>query len=111
MSIVGDVERQVRERIAELKPLVDEYHQLQEVLRTFDKARSAGSRASSGPRVAFASGRRAQQALELVSANPGISVPEIADCMGIGPTYLYRVLPALERDGKVRKAGRGYQLA
>jgi hypothetical protein len=28
--------------------------------------------------------------------------------MEIGPTYLYRVMPALEREGKVRKVGKGY---
>ena len=33
-SIISDVEKQVRARIDELRPLVEEYEQLQEVLRT-----------------------------------------------------------------------------
>ena len=31
--------------------------------------------------------------------------------MGIGTTYLYRLLPRLEREGKLRKEGKGYHLA
>jgi len=28
--------------------------------------------------------------------------------MGIGPNYLYRVLPQLQREGKITKQGKGY---
>jgi hypothetical protein len=117
MSIITDVERQVRERIKELEPLIAEYHQLQEVLGTFE--RSSGqpvSKAASGRRPAKRTGRaparrgsgRADEALKLVKAAPGITVAELAEKMKIGPTYLYRLLPALEREGKVRKDGKGY---
>jgi len=54
------------------------------------------------------SGTRAVQALELVKANPGITIPELAKRMGIKQNYLYRVLPGLQSDGKVRKQGRGW---
>ncbi len=50
-------------------------------------------------------------ALHLVNERPGITVAELADEMGIGTTYLYRVMPALERDGMVRKRGTGYEPA
>ena len=39
---------------------------------------------------------------------PGISIPEMAEEMGIQQNYLYRVLPALQKDGLVRKDGRGW---
>ena len=42
---------------------------------------------------------------------PGITIPEIAEAMGIQQNYLYRVLPALQKDGLVRKEGRGWQPA
>jgi hypothetical protein len=53
-------------------------------------------------------GSRAAQALSLVQAQPGITIPELAAKMGIGPNYLYRVLPGLEKEGKIRKDRRGW---
>jgi DNA-binding IscR family transcriptional regulator len=43
-----------------------------------------------------------------VKAHPGITVPEIAEKMGIKQNYLYRVLPALAAEGLVVKEGRGW---
>lgn len=54
------------------------------------------------------SGTRAAQALGLVKGQPGITIPELAAKMGIKQNYLYRVLPGLEGEGKVRKQGRGW---
>ena len=131
MSIVSDVQRLVRERISELEPLVDEYNQLKKMLLTFEQAELPGpgrprrGQGASKPRKAkagharsrrsiadgsstYSRGKRAAETLEFVAAKPGITVSELADKMGIGPTYLYRVLPALERDGKLKKTGKGY---
>ncbi|MBA2319160.1 MAG: Rrf2 family transcriptional regulator [Euzebyales bacterium] len=44
----------------------------------------------------------------MVKANPGISIPEIAEKMEIQQNYLYRVLPGLAQDGLVEKRGRGW---
>jgi hypothetical protein len=54
------------------------------------------------------SGTRAAQALSFVQGQPGITIPELAAKMGIKQNYLYRVLPGLEQEGKVRKQGRGW---
>lgn len=54
------------------------------------------------------SGGRAAQALKLIRAEPGITIPELAAKMGIKENYLYRVLPGLEQEGKIRKEGRGW---
>jgi ribosomal protein S25 len=54
------------------------------------------------------SGTRAAEALTLVQAQAGITIPELAAKMGIATNYLYRVLPGLEKDGKIRKEGRGW---
>jgi hypothetical protein len=53
-------------------------------------------------------GKRADQALALIRANPGITIPPLAERMGIKTNYLYRVLPSLEQAGKIRKEGRGW---
>ncbi|MGH2854722.1 MAG: hypothetical protein ACRDLF_11105 [Solirubrobacteraceae bacterium] len=54
------------------------------------------------------SGTRAAQALSFVTAQPGITIPELAARMGIKQNYLYRVLPTLEEESKVVKRGRGW---
>jgi hypothetical protein len=66
------------------------------------RKRRAGARA--GRRKG--SGTRAAEALSLVKGQPGITIPELATKMGIQQNYLYRVLPGLEKEGKVRKDGR-----
>jgi hypothetical protein len=65
---------------------------------------------TAGPRRAGRrkGGKRAGQALALIRANPGITVPEMAKKIGIDGTYLYKVLPPLEQEGKIRKDGRGW---
>ena len=54
---------------------------------------------------------RAAQALDLVRSQPGITIPQIAEAMSIEPNYLYRVLPKLVNDGKVRREGQGWRPA
>ena len=44
------------------------------------------------------SGTRGSEALALVKQNPGITIPEIAEKMGVKQNYLYRVLPGLAAD-------------
>jgi hypothetical protein len=55
------------------------------------------------------SGTRGAEALALVKAQPGITIPELAEKMGIKQNYLYRVLPGLAADGLVVKDGRGWK--
>ena len=50
------------------------------------------------------SGTRAAEALSFVQGQPGITIPELAAKMGIKQNYLYRVLPGLEQEKKVREA-------
>lgn len=116
MSVMSDVEKQVRERIKELEPAVAEHRQLLEILGTFERAASgkAPRRESSG-RSRRSSGKRgsgrSEEALALITGSPGVSVAELAEQMNIGPTYLYRLLPKLEREGRLRKDGKGYHPA
>jgi hypothetical protein len=68
----------------------------------------AGRRAKRRAGRPKGSGTRAAEALSLVQGQPGITTPELAAKMGIATNYLYRVLPGLEKDGKIRKDGRGW---
>jgi DNA-binding IscR family transcriptional regulator len=49
--------------------------------------------------------------VKIVTSNPGITASEIAKRMKIKPNYLYRVMGDLQKDGQVRKKGRGYHPA
>ncbi len=158
-DFLDEKHREITDRLAELKPLVEEYQRLEAAVAALDglgrPARpTAASAAAPAPKatrkaakkvpgrrgpgrppgsktkakaVAAAtaapagrggarrkagrrkgSGTRAAQAYSFVQAQPGITIPELAARMGIKQNYLYRVLPTLEEEGKVRKEGRGW---
>ncbi len=57
-------------------------------------------------------GSRADQAVKIISDNPGIGVAELGKKMHLkAPNYLYRVLPDLEKEGRIKKKGKGYHPA
>jgi hypothetical protein len=126
---------EIEARRRELEPLVEEYRQLEEAAAALQGVNGTtpsrgpargGRRAAATTRAATrrrgaaptggtrrrgrprGSGKRAQQALDLVAKQPGITIPELAKAMKIQPNYLYRVLPGLEKDGKVKKKDKGW---
>jgi sugar-specific transcriptional regulator TrmB len=119
-DFLDEKRKEIQSRLKELKPLVDEYQRLEAAERALAGVESKPARAAaSGPRRARGSsngrrgrprgsGTRALQALELVRARPGITIPELAEAMGIKQNYLYRVMPTLAEDGQVTKSGRGW---
>jgi hypothetical protein len=120
---------EIAARLKELRPLVDEYERLEAAAAALDglsATASTGARRAPARSAAAAgrtggaaqggrrgrpkgSGTRGAEALVLVRENPGITIPEIAEKMGIKQNYLYRVLPGLAEDGLVVKAGRGWK--
>ena len=126
MSVIEELkglEQRVAQRMAELRPLVDEYHRLEAAEQALSGVGGASSAAVATPtrrrrRGAGAgtgrrgrprgSGTRAAQAEQLVKDQPGITIPEIADKLGMKQNYLYRVMPQLASDGKIVKSGRGW---
>jgi ParB/RepB/Spo0J family partition protein len=68
---------------------------------------SASARTSRSTR-GKGSATRTTEALGFVTEQPGITIPELAAKMSVKQNYLYRVLPALEHDGKITKQGRGW---
>ncbi|MBO9534924.1 MAG: winged helix-turn-helix transcriptional regulator [Solirubrobacteraceae bacterium] len=106
---------EIKSRLDELKEAVDEYHRLQAALDALDGVSRGGSPAatsSDAPRRGRprGTGTRAQEAIAAVTKEPGLTAGEIADRLGINQNYLYRVLPALEQDGKLQKRGRGWYI-
>jgi hypothetical protein len=121
-DFLEEKKKEIATRLRELKPLVDEYTRLEAAQRALEGVNSTGGTSTSSTRRPRAtrggggsrrgrprgSGTRANQALTLVREQPGVTIPEMAQRMGIQQNYLYRVLPGLEQDGKVRKEGRGW---
>src|SRR4029453_6015773 len=129
-DFLDEKRREIDARLKELRPLVDEYNRLEKAAaalrgvsdggapgqrgaRPRGRGRARAQRAPRGrgrgrPR---GSGTRAKQALELVRAQPGITIRELADSMGIHANYLYRVMPTLESEGEVVKRDRGWHPA
>jgi hypothetical protein len=66
------------------------------------------ARRAGRPRGRRGGNTRANQALELVRQQPGITIPEIAESLKIEPNYLYRVMPKLVDDGQVTREGQGW---
>jgi hypothetical protein len=54
---------------------------------------------------------RADQALALINSNPGITIAELADKLGIRQNYLYRVMAELQRRRQVKRRNRGFHPA
>ena len=69
---------------------------------------SGGSSGAPKKRRRRRGGTRADQAVELITSQPGISASDVAKTMKIKPNYLYRVLGDLEKEGRVKKDGRNY---
>ena len=121
-DFLDEKRKEIQARLKELRPLVDEYHRLEKAEQALSGVggtataaaptrtrRRRSSSASNGRRGRpRGSGTRAAQALQLVSERPGITIPELADAMGIKQNYLYRVLPGLAQEGLVKKQGRGW---
>ncbi len=127
-DFLDEKRNEIGARLKELKPLVEEYQRLEAAAAALDgvpttaaPATRRSARASRAPAKRRASsngsgrrgrpkgsGTRGAEALALVQQTPGITIPELADKMGIKQNYLYRVLPGLAEDGLVTKDGRGW---
>jgi hypothetical protein len=164
-DFLDEKRREINDRLAELKPLIDEYTRLQDAASALagvggsapraaaasaapaatparrgpgrprgSKSRTATARRGRPPAAPKAekaaatatatsatprrragrrkgSGTRAAQALSFVTGQPGITIPELAAKMDIKQNYLYRVLPGLEQEKKIKKQGRGWHPA
>ncbi len=102
----------LKDQIAELER---ELSRLQRALASLTDGRE-GRRGPGRPRGSTTTtrrrrrrgGTRADQAVKIISQNPGITASEIAKQMRIKPNYLYRVLTDLQKEGRVKKSGRSY---
>jgi ribosomal protein S25 len=123
-DVLSELRSSLEKRLRELEPFITEHAQVRKALdalegvgkRAEGVAASAAKRARTAKATAPArrrgrprgSGGRAQEVLAHVHKQPGVTVAELAKRMKIKPNYLYRVLPQLEKDGKLHKRDKGY---
>ncbi len=119
-DFLDEKRKEIDARLKELQPMVDEFHRLEKAAAALSGVGTTGGRGGSRRRRRSSSngtgkrgrprgsGKRALQAQELVNAQPGITIPELADAMNIQANYLYRVMPTLQSEGKVTKRGKGW---
>jgi len=121
-DFLTEKKKEIDSRLRELRPLVEEYRSLEQAAAALDGVSAAPRRATRTRAPARApakrrrgrprgSGTRGKQALMLVKAMPGITISELAKEMGIKANYLYRVMPGLEKDKRVKRRGRGWHPA
>ena len=93
-----------------LRELDDERRQVEAALAGLGKStrRGPGRPRRTNQRRQHGS-TRADPAVKIISDNPGIKVSELGKKMKLNhPNYLYRVLPSLEKEGRVKRRGQGY---
>jgi hypothetical protein len=123
-SFVDSTVKEIDDRLRELKQEVGRLEAARAALvggrrgpgRPPGSTQAATRRRRTGRRPGRPRGRRggstrANQALELVRKQPGITIPQLAEAMGIEPNYLYRVMPRLVEEGSVKRDGQGWQPA
>jgi len=112
-GVVDQAAELLKDRIRELE---EELSRLQRALSDLTDSRQGrrgpgrprGSRTATGRRRGRRRGTRADQAVRIIKANPGLTASEVARRMQIQPNYLYRVLGELQNEGRVKKSGRSY---
>jgi hypothetical protein len=131
---------QITKRLEELRPLYHEYltlekaHEALEQIETpirravrgrrgpgrppgrrtatkSSRAGRGGRRTTATRRRNRAGGTRADDAAKVIRANPGITIPELAQKLKIRPNYLYRVTAQLQKERRIKKRGRGLHAA
>src|SRR3954452_23785286 len=92
-----------------LRELDDERRQVEAALAGLGKSARRGPGRPRGTRRRRRGSTRADQAVKIITDNPGIKVSELGRKMKLNhPNYLYRVLPDLEKEGRVSRKGTGY---
>jgi len=93
-----------------LRELNDERRQVEAALAGLGKStRRSPGRPRGTSRRRRRGSTRADQAVKIISDNPGIKVSELGKKMKLNhPNYLYRVLPSLEKEGRIKRRGQGY---
>lgn len=124
-TITEQYRSEAEARVKELRPSVDEYHELIEFLDLTSKIGTSNSTSTSKSKTKTRSrkrtatvtsgkrrGRKPVRALEfenLIKSNPGLTIREASKQIeGVNETYLHRIGKDLIQSGTLRKEGSHY---
>lgn len=131
-DLVGQIQRDIEQRLKELAPLIEEKDQLEAVLSALTGERNgvaaaapAASRArtngnGAATRAPYAGGRRRraprganrEAILKIVERQPGVSASEVAEQTGIAKPTVHTTISQLKRKGILEPEGaNGVRLA
>jgi len=109
-DLLDGIQRDIRERLSELRPLVSEYEQLRRAMEALEgvpaerEPVAAKSGAAVSPRRKRAlAGTNRDRVLAAVQSNPSAPASQIAEASGVKRTVVYGVLRRLTDDGVVEK--------
>lgn len=126
-DLVGQIQRDIEKRLAELRPLIEEKEQLEAVLAALTNGSGAAAapvaprvRATTTPRAAAGrapyaagKGRRAPRGanreaiLTVVRERPGVSAAEVAEITKIAKPTVHTTISQLKRKGILEPEGSG----
>jgi DNA-binding MarR family transcriptional regulator len=121
-DLLQGIQRDIRKRLDELRPLVSEYEQLRQATAALEGVPAEPEPAATKPRAASPprrkrapAGTNRERVLAAVRDNPGASASQIAEASGVQRTVVYGVLRRLSSDGVIDKRedpekGTGYAL-
>lgn len=121
-DLVGQIQRDIEKRLAELRPLIEEKEQLEAVLAALTNGttaaaapRARGGAARAAGRAPYAGGksRRAPRGanreaiLNVVRERPGVSAAEVAAITRIAKPTVHTTISQLKRKGILEPEGSG----
>jgi DNA-binding transcriptional ArsR family regulator len=131
-DLVGQIQRDIEQRLKELAPLIEEKDQLEAVLAALTgeldgrgtpaprPTRPRANGASTGTRAPYAGGKRRraprganrEAILKIVEQQPGVSASEVAEQTGIAKPTVHTTISQLKRKGILEPEGaNGVRLA
>ena len=131
-DLVGQIQRDIEKRLAELRPLLAEKEQLESVLAALTNEQNGGVQRTRAPRAAAPSagaaasrapyaggkskraprGANREAILQVVRERPGVSASEVADVTKIAKPTVHTTISQLKRKGILEPEGaNGVKLA
>jgi DNA-binding transcriptional ArsR family regulator len=125
-DLVGQIQRDIEQRLRELRPLLEEKEQLESVLAALTNGHGGGTSVASAPRVRtpraaaapaerapYAGGKRRraprganrEAILKVVEERPGVSAAEVAAVTKIAKPTVHTTISQLKRKGILEPEG------
>jgi hypothetical protein len=107
VTVIEKVKGDLVERLEELRPYLEEARDIERALAALNGSNGAPAKPrakrAKGPSSPLTTGGRAEQAIRLVTEQPGLTVAQLSGLMEIGPHL------SLPRDARARTRGQGPQ--